>query len=340
MEKVYCTLFDKHYLDKGLVMIRSLREYNRSSAIYVLCMDEFCFDVISDQSFEKVVCISLNDFMDDTFRVLKQQRSIGEFCWTCTSRLVKYIFDVFKPDYCTYIDCDLLFFADPDELVDEMIGKHKEVQVIPHRFPNSRFWKNVERQSGKNCVQFNTFSSGEKSIRLLEKWIEQCIGECSVNSCGDQKYTSDWGKYDFVYESVNEGAGLAPWNLINYRLDNDLELYVLNRSNNKRFKMYFYHFQGIEYESRYKADIMLRHRIEFYDDKLVRHLYIPYLIKIEKAKDLLEKEYGFCPVYSHGTRLLSKDSNMNMSSRIRRFAKMINHYPYRIKDVIDIRKYI
>ena len=43
-KSVYCTLFDKNYLDKGLVMMESLVNADQNAFIYVLCMDDTVLD--------------------------------------------------------------------------------------------------------------------------------------------------------------------------------------------------------------------------------------------------------------------------------------------------------
>ena len=308
----YCTLFDSNYADKGLVMIDSLLEKNDSET-FVLCMDDLCFDIIKGERFPNVIGIPLHDFMDKELFGIVNERSRGEFCWSCTGKLIKYVLDNYEYEYCTYVDSDLYFYDNPDSLIEEMVASECSVQVVPHRYPDTKFWKSVEAQSGANCVQFNTFSNENKSRELLDEWIDKCIDKCSYIDGGDQKYTSQWGELPYVNISKNEGAGVAPWNIQKYKLDSINPIIIKDRKTQKKSRVIFYHFQGIEYNDRRSVNIRVRNRIEIIDMKLIRILYTDYLEKIERKKSYLSKKYNVLPMYSHSSGLL-KDKKNNLKS--------------------------
>ena len=332
----YCTLFDSNYADKGLVMIQSLRVYDKVSPIFVLCMDDLCFEILSSEKISNVEIIKLDDFVDDDLRKLQEIRGKGEFCWSCTGKLIKYVLINYGPRTCTYVDSDLLFYSDPIVLINEMHTKNCSVQVVPHRFPNTRRWRKVERTSGKNCVQFNTFSDSQDSMELLDHWITQCINKCDKYSGGDQIYTSNWGEIKYVNISQNEGAGLAPWNVEKYKLSKNNNI-ILNRKTNKQVDLVFYHFQGLEYLDRYRIYIRLRNRISKFDQSLIDYLYIPYLICLEKMKQMLKEKYGVVPMYSHSSGLFGDECNpRNLKAIISDLIEKRNVK----KDTYDISDYI
>ncbi len=304
MKSVYCTLFDSNYSDKGLVMIESFRNYSNCE-IYVLCMDDLCYKIITETSINSVYGIELSEFMDDDLAAIKDTRKWGEFCWTCTAKLIKYILTRFDTDICTYVDSDLMFYSAPDILIDEMIQYDCLVQVVPHRFPNTHLWQEIRRTSGDNCVQFNTFSNKAESLELLDHWIDQTLDECSVSTGGDQKYTSEWGNYSFVHICQHEGAGIAPWNAQNYCVKNNNPLRVMNRKKKTSFDVIFFHFQGMEYINRYTVNIKLQTRVERIDKRFILELYIPYIKCLEEKKKYLKDKYGIDPIYSHSNALLS-----------------------------------
>lgn len=335
INNAYCTLFDSMYADKGIALMQSLRKHNKDSFLYVLCMDDLCYSILSNESFPNVVIVKLEEFLDEELILLKEKRSKGEFCWTCTGKLIKYVLDRFNAKYCTYIDSDLYFFSNPDILVNEMIDNNCSVQVVPHRFPEKRRWKIIEAQSGKNCVQFNTFTDEYNSRKLLEKWIGQCIKKCDKYSGGDQMYTSDWGQYTFVNVSANDGGGLAPWNIEKYRAVRNNNNQIIRKSDKKVFDLVFYHFQGLEYVNRYSVNIHVRNKITVVDQKLLDSLYIQYLTHVESIKNKLEEQYGVVPLYSHSTGLFGEEKNeMTIKKRV---SKLLESRNIR-KDTYDLRK--
>ena len=327
-------------------MINSLANKCPQSRVYVLCMDTKCKEVIDDYySIERVRTISLGVFEDKELLSVKEKRSPGEYCWTCTAKLIKYVICNYDEEICTYIDSDLFFYSDPSVLIDEMLSKGCSVQVISHRFPKTKKGRRLEIESGKNCVQFNTFTNNRSSLALLDQWIEQCIKECSVNTAGDQKYTSDWDKFSFVNISENGGAGMAPWNISRYRMVNSNTVY--DKIDKKEYDKIFYHFQGVIHCDRYLVSIDPLFHYWIIDKKLVHVLYCDYLKKIEETKELLERKYKILPIVM--TYISDSHSEYSFWERIIANIKqpipiLIEKVSYRLcmllrrkNDVIDVR---
>ncbi len=137
MESIYCTLFDKNYLDKGLVMMESLISVDSNTKMYVLCMDDTVLDCLNKYNDSHIYPISFSKFADEELLELKKTRGRGEFCWTCTARVIRYVLEVYKEPICTYVDADLYFYSNPQVLLEEMKENNCTVQVIPHQFPNT-----------------------------------------------------------------------------------------------------------------------------------------------------------------------------------------------------------
>lgn len=302
----YCTLFDSNYIDKGIVMIESLFRVDDDANIYVLCMDEKAKLILDELFSDRLNTISLNEFEDKELLEVKNLRSKGEYCWTCTGKLIKYVIQRFQLDICAYVDSDLYFYSNPMVLIEEMKKSFCDVLVVPHRFPPTISGRYQEKLNGRNCVQFNVFSNSKESLTLLQHWIEQCLKECSVNSSGDQKYTDSWGDISFVKISENGGAGMAPWNLTRYKL-NSKDNTVFDRYNKESYNMVFYHFQNITYLDRLTVRVLPKIQYWYIDNKLMDLLYIDYLIRIEKTKEMLDKRFGIAP--SITTYIASKEKN-------------------------------
>ena len=221
MTTVLCTLFNSLYLDKGLALYESLEKVSNNFVLYVLAMDDKCYEIINDLKLQSLVPIKLSDFESEELLKVKLTRSVGEYCWTCSSNLIRYVIDTYEPEYCTYVDADLYFYSDPYQIIQEMKQKKASVQVIGHRF-NKREEKQRSFVVGKYCVEFNTFKNDKKGNELLNIWCKQCLDYCKIDGDGvhwaDQKYKDKWcDDYYYCIETEHLGAGIAPWNISQYK---------------------------------------------------------------------------------------------------------------------------
>lgn len=290
-----CTLFDSNYLDKGLVLYDSLEKNASNFTLYVLAMNDKCFDVLTDLNLKHLIPIKLSDFENEELLKVKPTRGIGEYCWTCGSSLIKYVFETYSPDYCSYIDADMAFYDDPLMLIQELESKNASVSIVGHRFCTYDA-KQMEWLVGKYCVECNTFKNNSEALNLLNLWISQCIEHCSTDGdgiyWGDQKYLDNWVKdYDFVIETGNLGAGVAPWNIAQYKLVRVNGDDIVIRRKNEEVKLLFYHFENIEYQNRTSVNTKI-YSFWNIDDKLFHCLYDNYLHHIETKKKKLSKEFG------------------------------------------------
>ena len=296
MTTVLCTLYNSLYLDKGLVLYDSLCECAKDFKLYVLCMDDKCYEVLTDLKQEHHIPVRLSDFEegDDELLAAKANRTKGEYCWTCTSSFIRYILKHYKEDICTYIDADMFFYSDPQVLIEEMMNKGCSAMVVPHRFPEGKEY--LVSKVGHYCVEFNTFVNNKKGVEVLEYWRSRCLESVARLGdgvhWGDQKYLDELVvKFDCVHVCENKGAGVAPWNLTVYKSSNEanqllfIPKYVV-------VDLVFFHYQGIAYVTRklVSTGILLRVPI---DKRCLESLYIPYLRRIDIWKNELSSKYGY-----------------------------------------------
>lgn len=293
MTTILCTLYNSLYLDKGLVLYDSLCECTKDFKLYVLCMDDKCYEVLTDLHQEHHIPVRLSDFEEDDAALLeaKGNRSMGEYCWTCSSSFIRYVLKHFNEPVCTYIDADMYFYNDPQVLVDEMLEAGKSVMVVPHWLSKSH--KYLENQAGKYCVEFNTFINQEVSLRVLDYWRERCLDCCSNLGdgihWGDQKYLEELVDiFDCVYITTNHGAGMAPWNIADF--------YPLTAYNKYKYlpedtiyEAVFYHFQSVTYINDNIVDCGVGQEVL---ESSIQLLYVPYLTKIKEKKIFLAHKYG------------------------------------------------
>lgn len=274
-------------------MIKSLNKVDENMSMFVLCMDAMSKEIMARYDLPNTILIDLDSFEDEELLSVKKDRSKGEYCWTCTAKLIHYVIKRFDSSPCTYVDADLFFYTNPKVIIDEMADK--TVSLVPHRFSRTLIGKNQEKKYGKNCVQFNTFTSEQSSLQLLEEWTNECVKECSVSRGGDQVYTNKWDKHHFVSISKIGGAGVAPWNINRFKLIDQERNILYDKNDKEKYKLIFYHFQNVKYINRYKIQIELKTQYWALDDKLINHLYYPYLILLEREKQILENKFHFVP---------------------------------------------
>ena len=323
MKTVLCTLYNSLYLDKGLVLYDSLCENAKDFKLYVLCMDEKCYDVLSDLKYEHQIPIRLSDFERGDKELLdaKATRSFGEYCWTCSSSLILYVIEKYKEPICTYIDSDLYFYQDPQILIDEMISVKKSVMITPHRF--TKVNKELET-NGIYCVEFNVFFNNPEALEVLRKWRNDCLDCCTSENdgvhFGDQKYLDEWPqKYSCVYVCPHLGAGVAPWNIQSYKLQsvdgNNIRLYEIKQNN--IIDLIFYHFHYITYIDENTVNIHVFLNKLNVQRKLVKTIYSNYLIKINQRKAELKVKYGIVSTIKIHPVLKVKESQ-SIFNRLRR----------------------
>lgn len=320
---IFCTLFDSNYLDKGLVLYRSLVETKCDFKLYILPMDEECKKIISSYQYNNIVILNYSDFISffNLDKIVKT-RSRGEFCWTCTPFLIKYVLSYYKEPISTYIDADMYFYSDPSVLIDEM--GNKTVQIVPHRYNESLHGRESCKSSGTYCVQFNTFKNTSDSIELLTWWAEQCFKYCSSVSLkksvfGDQGYLENWTNKNNVSVLSNYGGGVAPWNSAQYEFyneDND-GIYLRNKKDKNSFRLVFYHYHNLSYLDSHTVNIGIYEPWKV-DPQIVKRLYVDYLNKLDSVKNELNEKFGVYPlIKSHPAFTLNNTKKKNIFHKIK-----------------------
>jgi len=263
----YCTLFDIHYLTKGLSLYASLQKQSSEDfRLWVLPMSDMARNYLSNHAnaLPKMVILDSAAFPHETWQ-LKYTRTWGQFCWTMASHLTRFVMEAVRPDDAsvTYLDSDLYFFADPEIAHAEIQGRI--VAVVPHRFPLHDYDR--LRPAGLYNVSWVTFTQHPKSKAVLDRWCKQVADQCDERTCGDQKYLDEWPTLlgEGLCEFENIGIGPGPWNA-----------YTYNVQPGPTFNgqaVVFYHFHELQ---RIKGD---EYKLTGYPvpPDLKKHIYDPYL---------------------------------------------------------------
>ncbi|GAA4443294.1 glycosyl transferase [Ravibacter arvi] len=277
----FCTLFNSGYLSRGLAMYESLVFSARDSHLFIVAFDEPCFKTLQNLFLANATIISLESFEREELLAVKDDRTTGEYCWTCTSWVIWYCIQTYALDHCTYLDADLLFFADPKVLTDEM--GDNSVLITEHRY-SARYDQSA--LCGIYCVQFMTFRNTPAGLTVLDWWRKACVDWCysriEDGKFGDQKYLDDWPeRFEGVHVLKNIGGGVAPWNNREYRFEkagDGVRVKQLHQSQ----RLVFYHF----HDFRYCTGDTFRLTSEWYAIKkqVVDLVYRPYVKALETAE--------------------------------------------------------
>lgn len=281
MRRNFTTLFDSKYLTKGLVMLESLiRESFDSHTIHVLAMDRECEEALRRINLRGVMVHAIAD-VEAICRLesVRKSRSFTEYCWTMASVFTNFV-AASCSDRVTYLDADLMFFADP-ELIFTEIGD-KSIGITPHRFAKKDELRLLP--NGRYNVQWVTFH-GEVGRECLKRWAKQCRDWCyranDAGKFGDQGYLDEWPTLypGEVCEIANPGAGLAPWNVANYNVERIGDVVMADNHT-----VIFYHYHELQ-EQESGLYRLTNWKLRDRDKELI---YAPYLKAMDTWKARLE----------------------------------------------------
>lgn len=281
----FCTLFDSHYLSRGLVMYESLKKSCPDFHLFIFPFDEKTDKILRGLALEKVTVISLQEFEDNELLKVKLDRSVAEYCWTCTSSTILYCIEKYHLTHCTYLDADLYFYADPGVLIQEMGGN--SVLITEHRY-SPQYEKSVA--SGIYCVQFITFKNDQYGLKALKWWRDRCLEWCYARhedgKFGDQKYLDDWTtRFEKIRVLQNPGGGIAAWNVQQYEFRNDNQhLSGIEKKSGKEFPVIFYHFHYVRFY--YDNFVELGRRI--LSKQVLSLIYKPYIEKLNEKSAFIQ----------------------------------------------------
>jgi hypothetical protein len=267
----FCTLFDSNYLPRALTMYHSLVKTGDDFTLYVVCFDTLAFEILSQLKLARLIAIRLEEFENKDLLSVKNTRSAGEYCWTCTPHVIHYVLDTYNLPQVTYLDADLYFYDRPSILLEELKESGASSLITEHRYTPIY---DYSATSGIYCVQFMTFNADERGLEILQWWQDRCLEWCynrhEEGKFGDQKYLDDWTtRFKGVHVLQHLGGGVAPWNIQQYKLSR-----IKNKLCVNEFPIIFYHFQEYKY---YKNGI---------------HDFVGGCVLSNDAVELLYRPYG------------------------------------------------
>jgi len=245
----FVTLFNKNYLIRGLLLYESLKKNVSDFRLYIITFDKYTYDFLTKKNFKEIIPIKLKHFEDKTLLKAKKNRTLTEYFWTCSGSTILYLFKKKNLKDCIYLDADIFFFNNPKAII-KSIKKNETCIITKHNYAKIY---DQSKFNGIFCVQFMYFKNSKASKKILNNWRRQCLDWCfnrvEDGKFGDQKYLDEWPNLykNQVHICKKIGAGLAPWNAINYEIIKKKKLVAIEHKNNSSHKIFFFHFHELKF---------------------------------------------------------------------------------------------
>lgn len=268
----FVTLFDSLFLPQGLALHMSMERHMKQYTLWILCVDDASFLILSKLKLKNVKLLHLDKFETKELKKIRLERTNVEYLWTLTPFAPRFVIET-KPSISriTYIDADLCFYNNPAPIFNELKVSKKNILITEHAFDPEY---DQSATSGRFCVQFIIFE-GKKGRDVRQWWEKRCVDWCynrfEEGKFGDQKYLEIWPSLfpNSVHILENKSFALGPWNA-------------------KRFpysECIFYHFHGLRITGRNTLFIG-----NYYLPKpVIDHIYKPYSIDLKEACRMLGK---------------------------------------------------
>lgn len=285
----FCTLFDVNYLTRGLAMYGSLKKYTDDFHLYIFAFDDISLDILDRMDLANVTLIALHEFEDERLLAVKPTRTKVEYCWTCTSHVIRYTVDKYKLNQVTYLDADLYFFNNPSVLLEEFESSGASVLITEHRYTPKY---DRSSTSGIYCVQFITFRADDRGKEVLNWWCERCLEWCYARhengKFGDQKYLDDWPKrFKGIHVLEHLGGGVAPWNIQQYSITKEGNTLKVNGN-----ALVFYHYHFFKCYTNGEYDLGMYEIPEQVIDLIYRP-YIKALLDVKQQVRKVDKDFNY-----------------------------------------------
>jgi hypothetical protein len=279
----FCTLFDKNYLYRGLTLYSSLSKHCHNFNLWILCMDNTAFELLRKMNLPNIKLIALEEFENDQLKEVKKGRTTAEYSWTCAANLCWFMLDKIKNgDLITYLDADMYFFSDPENIFKEI--ENSSVAIVEHRLRG--FKQRLEKYVGKYNVGWVSFRKDAEGVETSRWWkdkvLEWCFAYFKNGMYGDQHYLNDWTeRFKKVCIIQHKGADVAPWNVNNYKIT-----YKNDRIFVGDVPLIFYHFHNF---SLINKSFFIPITASNIPAAAQKYIYTQYIIEIKKTIELVSK---------------------------------------------------
>ncbi len=239
--------------------------------LFIFSPDEKCINTIEDKKLPNVTLVPLKEVETKKLRSVKLERTAGEYYWTIKASCIKYLFDILKLEFVTYIDADSFFYSSPKPIFEEL--GDKSVLIVPHNF-SPQYQKEIK--NGIYNAGFISFRNDKLGVEALKWWNDQCIDWCfskkEDGKFGDQMYLNSMSKFESVHTLKHKGA-LANWNVQQFNFKKSNTSIIGFSESNEEFKVLFYHFHYLKFLDSFEVELGRK----FLSKEVIHLFYTPYI---------------------------------------------------------------
>lgn len=272
-------------------MLESLARHCPAYRCYVLCLDDFTHQWLTQRAHPCVVVVPLSalEAADAALDSCQHNRSRVEYFFTFSPCFPLYLLERFDMDFICSLDADMVFYQDPTPLFAPFSDYSILITEHHHSDPQCQ----VDLKTGIFNVSFQAFRRNATGLACLRRWREQCIDWC-YHYCdeqhgryADQKYLDSWPT-DYAGEVLilrPRVAALATWNVNHYDLT-----YREGVLYSDGAPLVFYHFHGLRFlHSRWISNQFFWHNTRC-TSVLRQHIYLPYIATLSGMDKELRTE--------------------------------------------------
>jgi len=283
----FATIFSKEYLIKGLALYDSLKKQMNNFHMWICTMDEETHQLLTKKKLENVTLIRVSQIETPALALLKNERTLQEYCWTIKGVLIDYILTNFSEiNHIFYCDSDLYFFSDPTLIF-------KEWQRYSIFLCRQRGSAELEYVHGQYQAGFIGFKNDKNSRKILNWWKTKCIEQCfnefnaEKNTWGDQKYLDRIPElFQNIKVSSHPGINAAPWNVVMHHKNQ-----LIEQKNSQLFidnqPLVFFHFGSLLIKTETEYDLWKLETLQFTKPVLAM-IYHPYLHQLKEVAESIK----------------------------------------------------
>mgnify|MGYP003110882228 FL=1 len=287
--KHLCVVSDYNFLPKGLTLYESLLKNSKDFVLHYLCFDKKAYDKLLPYACDTLKVYHDAEFLekDDDLKHLKEDDR-KYYSYALASYFSFKLMETLDQPI-TYIDADIYFHQDIDNVIDET--SKKSVGLFRHRQYNMR-WPNGNGWFNVGVVYFKNDEHGKSA---LSWWADAVLHRKypDLATCGDQRYLDAFVyihlgviHYENVFIDGHIGHG-APWQWQLYYFDTYQDDGCITWQGQKQ-KLVFSHFSQFEYsiENNTYNPSTMHHcftPIDLYQTGGLKKIYDDYFEEIKKT---------------------------------------------------------